>query len=165
MNDQCREVRERLEGSGAPVPATSLAHLEACGTCRDHARLLLSLADLEVRASDPAWTDRVMVELPATPWQRRRWRSWWPALGGLGLMAAGMGLADGLPAARAPLGLLPAVAQHLVAWTLDVATAVRGGGDAARALVAAGGAWLLIWLSVTAVGSGLAMRALARRTQ
>lgn len=165
MSDQCREVREQLEGGGAPVLAASLAHLESCSTCQAHARLLLSLAGLEMRARGDACTDRVMMELPATPWQRRRWRSWWPALVGLGVMAVGMGLAGGLPAARAPLGLVPGMVQHLVAWTLDVAAAVRGGGDAARALLAAGGAWLMVWLSVTAVGSGLAMRVLARRMQ
>jgi len=76
-----------------------------------------------------------------------------------------VGMIGGVPAPRA-VSELPAVghgfAGLLSAWWLDSLAAVRGGTDAARTLVAAGGATLILWLAFTAVGSGWFVRALVR---
>lgn len=165
MNDRCREVRAWLEEGRDLRGAEGAGHLAGCAECRAHAALVESLSGLAVAGSEPAAVNEIMVELPAAGWRIRRWRSWIPSMAGGGCIAAGLAVAGGVPAAQAPVGIVTAVASSAAARVLDLAAVLRGGGDATRILLAAGGAWFVIWLSLTALGGGLAMRALARRSR
>jgi hypothetical protein len=163
VSDQCLKIREWLEEGRDPTGPALAAHLSNCAACGAHRVLLSSLARLEAGEASPGEVKHVLLELPATSWQRRRWRSWTPALAGSGLVVVGLLAAGGVPAAQAPAGLVAGLAAAVTTQALDLATVVRGGGDAARILLAAGGLWMVGWLTVTALGGGLAMRALVRR--
>ena len=163
MSDQCLKIREWLEERRDASGLALAEHLSGCAECRVHRVLLTSLAELEAGEADPVDVRQVLMELPAASWQRRRWRAWTPAMVGSGLVVVGLLAAGGVPAAQAPAGLVTGLAAAVTAQLLDLATVVRGGGDAARILLAAGGLWMVGWLTVTALGGGLAMRALVRR--
>jgi hypothetical protein len=67
------------------------------------------------------------------------------------------------------MSTLPAAAGGVLGWivssVLDTLAAARGGTDAARAMVAAGGFSLLLWLAVAAVCGSWAVVALVGRTR
>lgn len=163
MSDRCREVREWLEDGRDPAAGQVAAHLSHCPECGAHRALLASLGSLQVGEVDSRTVEEILVELPAVSWQRRQWRAWLPALTGSAMIATGLVTAGGVPAVREPLSLVPALGAALAAGVLDVTAALRGGSDAARSLLAAGGAWFVAWLTLTALGGSLAVRALVRR--
>jgi hypothetical protein len=161
----CNEVRQVLDEGPEGLSPDLRAHVETCAACRRHAALLATLSHAEPSESDAELVQRIVNERPTAAWQLRRWSTWLPIAAGVGLIAAGVGMIGGVPAPRA-VSELPAVghgfAALLSAWWLDSLAAVRGGTDAARTLVAAGGATLILWLAFTAVGSGWFVRALVR---
>jgi hypothetical protein len=166
VNEECRKVRLLLEDGGEVAKAT-LCHLEACGACRSHAALLTELGTVPSAVTDEQACAAIMSALPAAPWRpRRRVTVALPALAGLGLVGVGAALLGGPPAPQAVATLPGAVggaAGWVSSWALDALSLARGGSDAARALVATGGAWLLAWLVAAALGGGWAVSALARK--
>jgi len=107
-----------------------------------------------------------MAALPPAPWQKRRLAAWLPLAAGLAFVACGLLLLGGIPASGT-VAQLPAAAGGLLGWVassaLDALVAARGGSDAARALVAAGGMWLLVWLIAAALGGSWAVMSLVTR--
>ncbi len=92
--------------------------------------------------------------------------AWLPLAAGLAFVASGLLLLGGVPASGT-VAQLPAAAGGLLGWivssVLDALVAARGGSDAARALLAAGGLWVVVWLAVTAVGGSWAVISLVAR--
>jgi hypothetical protein len=162
----CQAVREALE-EGRSLPGWVSDHLDGCASCRHHGVLLSALAHLEPapEASDDR-VDEIMSALPRAPWQQPRLVSWLPAAAGLALVALGLALLGGVPAAGA-MAALPHLASSLTAWLasscLDALAAVRGGATATHLLLATEGLWLLWVLLAAVAGGGAAVRALARR--
>lgn len=166
MNEFCADVRRRLESGGMTERSGIQAHLDACPACRAHATLLALLVELEPGEADAVTVRRVMTALPPAPWQRRRLAAWLPLAAGLAFMFAGLLLLGGIPASGT-VAQLPAAAGGVLGWigssALDTLVAARGGSDAARVLVAAGGLWLIIWLALAALGGSWAMVSLGAR--
>jgi hypothetical protein len=128
--------------------------------------LLAELVSLEPCEADEARCEEILRALPVAPWQVRRVLTWVPLVAGLGLAGAGLVLLGGPPAPGA-VATLPSAMGGMAgwagSWVLDTLSVARGGSDAARALVAAGGAWLLAWLTLTMLGGSWALAALVRR--
>ncbi len=168
MNESCAEIRRRLEAGGAASDADAAAHLQACEGCRAHAAILAVLGSLEPPQADPDSVRQIMAALPTAAWQRRRLAAWLPLAAGLALVAFGLVLLGGVPAATAVAGL-PAALGGVLGWiaasALDALTAARAGADAARVLAAAGGVWLVVWLLVAALGGGWAVVSLVGRAR
>jgi len=168
VNEQCAAVRRSLETEGS-VPHSDLqAHLKACAHCRAHAALLAVLGRLEPAQASEETVHRIVAALPPAPWQRRRVAAWLPLVAGLALVVAGLAISGGIPA-PATLSSLPAALGGVLGWigasALDALAAARGSTDAAQAVVAAGGFWLLLWLVVAALGSGWAVVSLVNRSR
>lgn len=161
----CNEVRRVLDEGRERLSSELRAHLESCAGCRRHAALLATLSHAEPSEPDAELVRRIVNARPTAPWQLRRWATWVPLAAGLGLIGAGIGVVGRVPAPSA-VSALPTVGEGflgwLSAWWLDSLAALRGGSDAARTLVAAGGATLVAWLLFTAIGGGWFVRALAR---
>jgi hypothetical protein len=165
VNDDCRTLRLALE-AGTELEGAARAHIEACGGCRAHALLLVELRGLEPGEADDAACQAILASLPVASWQRRRVATWVPLAAGLGLVGAGLALVGGPPAPSAVASLPGAVgglAGWAGSWALDTLTVAQGGSDAARALLAAGGAWLVAWLTLAMLGGSWALHALVRR--
>jgi hypothetical protein len=109
-----------------------------------------------------------MAALPPAPWQRKRLAAWLPVAAGLAFVAAGLLLVGGIPASGT-VAQLPAAAGGVVGWiassALDALAAGRGGSDAAKVLVAAGGSWFVVWLALAALGGSWAMASLVGRAR
>ncbi len=167
MNEECRTLRLALE-SGGELETPLRAHLDACEGCREHALLLAQLGALEPGSADQARCEEIMRALPVARWQLRRLSTWVPVLAGVGLAGAGLTLLGGPPAPGA-VATLPSSVGGLAgwagSWVLDTLSVARGGSDAARALVAAGGAWVLGWLTLGLLGGSWALATLVRRGQ
>jgi hypothetical protein len=168
VTESCAEIRRRLEAGGAASDADAAAHIQACEGCRAHAAILAVLGRLEPPQADPESVRRVMAALPPAAWQRRRLAAWLPLAAGLALVASGLVLLGGIPAATAVAGL-PAALGGVLGWivssALDALAAARGGAAAARMLAAAGGAWFVVWLALTALGGGWAVVSLVARAR
>jgi hypothetical protein len=168
VNERCAEIRRRLEAGRAAEDAEVLAHIRTCEGCRAHAAILAVLGRLEPSQADPDNVRRIMAALPPAAWQRRRFAAWLPLAAGLALVAAGLVVLGGVPAATA-VASVPAAFGGVLGWiassALDALTAARAGADAARVLAAAGGAWLLVWLLVAALGGGWAVVSLVARAR
>jgi len=166
MEASCREVRRTLEMETGGVTGQISVHLAACSTCRAHAELLGVLERVAPAPADEAAVRRIMAVLPAARWQRRSLAAWLPVAAGLALVVAGLVLLGGIPAAGVAASV-PGVAGGflgwLATWTLDALAAAQGGSDAARALAALGGVWLIVWLVATALGGTWVALALAHR--
>ena len=166
MNGSCDAVRRILEGYGEDEGVDVHAHLERCDACRAHAHLLETLGSLPPREADEAEVMRIMAALPRARWQLRRVTTWVPAAAGLILSALGLFLLGGVPAGSS-VASLPSFGGGLTAWgfswILDLLTAVRGGTDAVRVVLAAGGIWLGVMLALAGLGGGWLVVALARR--
>lgn len=165
MNDECRTLRLTLD-ENRELRLEEKAHLASCASCQEHAWLLSELKALEPSQADEARCQEIMEALPVARWQLRRVSTWVPLIAGVGLAGAGLALLGGPPAPSA-VATLPSAASGVVpwvgSWVLDMLSAAQGGSDAARALMAAGGAWLLAWLTFTALGGTWALKALVRR--
>ena len=165
IDSACQAVRRALEDGGDLVGGARL-HLEACPSCRAHAAVLVTLDRLRVGEADSETVQRVMAALPPAPWRHRRLAAWLPIAAGLALFGLGLGLLGGIPAPGA-VAALPGALGSLAGWLgsslLDAVAAARGGAEAVRALLAVEGLSLVLWLLLTAAGSGLAVRALVRR--
>lgn len=160
----CRDIRRSWESEGA-ASREAASHLLVCASCRAHATLLAVLARAETGEAGTAAVARVMEGLPSAPWQRRRVATWLPFAAGLALVGSGFAVLGGVPAPAA-VAELPGVAGGFMAWLgssiLDALAAARGGSDAVRVALAAEGPLLVFWAALTAVGGGLAVRALSR---
>lgn len=164
MNEACIDVRRALEdGESSPELAV---HVQSCASCRAHSALLTSLAAAAPKEADEGAVQAILAARPVARWQRRRLSSWLPVAAGLALVAVGLALLGGVPASGAmalfpgALGGLATLAGSAVADTLAV---VRGSAEAVRAMVGAGGVWVVVWLLVAALGGGWGVLALARR--
>ena len=165
MNEECQRLRLTLETGGELEPA-GRAHLETCKACQMHALLLAELERLQPVEADDVRCQEILAALPVARWQVRRVATWLPLAAGLGLAGAGLVLVGGPPAPTAVSSLPGAVgglAGWAGSWALDVLSVAQGGSDAVRALVAAGGAWLLAWVTVAMLGGSWALSALVRR--
>jgi len=166
VNEACAVVRRSLESDGPGERTGVQGHLDGCPECRAHASLLDVLSQVEPGEADPETVRSVMAALPPAPWQRRRLSAWLPLAAGLALAACGLLLLGGVPASGV-VAQLPAAAGGVLGWiassALDALVAARGGSDAARALVAAGGLWVLVWLVLAAVGGSWAVMSLVAR--
>jgi len=166
VNEACAVARRSLESGGLAERSGIQAHLDECPGCRAHAALLALFAKVEPGESDPVTVQKVMEALPPAPWQRRRLAAWLPLAAGLAFVIGGLILLGGVPGSGTA-AQLPAVAGGVLGWiassALDALVAARGGSDAARALLAAGGLWLLVWLVVAALGGSWAMISLVAR--
>lgn len=166
MNEVCAVVRRSLESGGLTERSEIQAHLGECSACRAHAALVALLTELEPSEADAVTVRRVMAALPPAPWQRRRLAAWLPLAAGLAFVVAGLLLLGGVPASGT-VAQLPAAAGGVLGWigssALDTLVAARGGSDAARVLVAAGGLWLVVWLALAALGGSWAMVSLVAR--
>jgi hypothetical protein len=111
---------------------------------------------------------RIVAALPPAPWQRRRLAAFLPLAAGLALAVLGLVLSGGIPAPGV-MSSLPAAAGGVLGWivssALDALAAARGGTDAVRMTVTAGGFWLLLWLAAAALGSSWAVMALVGRSR
>jgi hypothetical protein len=168
VNEQCAAVRRRLETEGSVPHADLQAHLDACAQCRAHAALLAVLGRLEAPEASEETVHRIVAALPPAPWQRRRLAAWLPLAAGLALVAASLALSGGIPALATMSSLSGAVGGVLgwiVASALDALAAARGSTDAAQAVVAAGGVWLLLWLVTAALGGSWAVVSLVKRSR
>jgi hypothetical protein len=166
VSEICTAVRRSLE-SGEPAGGSGLQdHLDGCPVCRAHAALLAVLAEVEPGEADSVTVRRVMAALPPAPWQRRSLAAWLSFAAGLVFVLGGLLLMGGVPASGI-VAELPAVVGGLLGWiassALDALVAARGGSDAARALLAAGGLWLVVWLALAALGGSWAMISLVAR--
>lgn len=165
IESDCRAVRQALE-AGTGGEASVSEHLSSCEACRLHVALLANLERLEPHTASPERVEEVLAALPLASWQRRRVSTWMPLVAGVGLAGAGVALVGGVPAPSA-VAALPEVTGNLIAWlaswTMDTLAAVRGGSEAMRAVVAAEGGWVILWLLLAAAGGGWAARALAVR--
>lgn len=164
MNETCLEVRRALEeGEASPELAR---HVRACAGCAAHAALLALLLAAAPGEADEGVVHAILAARPVAPWQRRRWATWLPLAAGLALVALGVALLGGVPGSGAialvpgALGTLITLAGSAVADTLAM---VRGGSEAMRVLLGAGGVWVVVWLLVAALGGGWGVLALARR--
>ena len=168
MNEACAKTRAGLETSGLPESPDLRSHLDECPTCRAHAALLAIFADLEPGEADPVAVRAVIAALPVAPWQQKRLAAWLPLAAGVAFAAAGLLLVGGVPAS-ATVAQLPAAAEGVLGWiassALDALAAARGGSDAAKILVAAGGSWLVAWLALAALGGSWAMVSLVGRAR
>jgi hypothetical protein len=166
VNEACAVTRRSLESGGLAERTGVLTHLRECPECRAHAALLAVFAQVEPGQADPVTVRKIMAALPPAPWQRRRLAAWLPLAAGLAFVACGLLLLGGIPASGT-VAQLPAAAGGLLGWiassALDALVAARGGSDAARALVAAGGMWILVWLIVAALGGSWAVMSLVAR--
>ena len=165
IDSACQAVRRVLE-DGEDVVGGARLHLEACPSCSAHAAVLATLDRLRVGEADSETVQRVMAALPPAPWRHRRLAAWLPIAAGLALFGLGLGLLGGIPAPGA-VSALPGALGGLAGWLgsslLDAVAAARGGAEAVRALLAVEGLSLVLWLLLTAAGSGLAVRVLVRR--
>ena len=168
MNEACSKARGTLETGGLHGRSEIRSHLDECPACRAHAALLSTLAKLEPGEADPVTVRRIMATLPPVPWQKRRLAAWLPLGAGFAFVAAGLLLLGGVPAAGT-VAQLPAAARGVLGWiassALDALTAARGGSDAAKVLIAAGGAWFVVWLALAALGGSWAMVSLIGRAR
>jgi hypothetical protein len=168
VNRSCLAFRNRLETGATAEDRDVAAHLAECASCRAHAVLLQVLGGLKPGEASEESVTRIMAALPVAPWQRRHLTAWLPLAAGVALAALGLVLSGGLPASGV-MSSLPAAAGALLGWIvssiLDTLAAARGGTDAARAIVTAGGFWLLLWLGAAALGGGWAVVRLAGRTR
>jgi hypothetical protein len=167
VNRSCLAVRNRLETGATAEDRDVAAHLAECPSCKAHAALLQVLGGLEPAEASEERVVRIMAALPPAPWRRRRLAAWLPLAAGVALTVFGLGLSGGIPASSV-MSSLPAAAGGILGWVLssilDALAAARGGTDAVRAIVTAGGAWLLLWLAAAALGGGWAVVRLAGRT-
>jgi hypothetical protein len=165
IDSACQAVRRALE-DGNGVDGGARLHLDGCPSCRAHAAVLVTLDRLRVGEADSETVQRVMAALPPAPWRHRRPAAWLPVAAGLALFGVGLGLLGGVPAPGA-VSALPGALSGLAGWLasslLDAVAAARGGAEAVHALLAVEGLSLVLWLIMTAAGSGLAVRALVRR--
>ncbi len=166
MSGNCRAVRERLEAGTPAEDREVAAHLAACTACRSHASLLLELGRLSPPEASEETVKRIVAALPPAPWLRRRVSAWLPLAAGLALAAVGLVLSGGIPAPGV-VSSLPAAAGGVTGWLvssfLDALAAARAGTDAAQAVAAAGGIWMLLWLVAAALGGSWAVVALVGR--
>jgi hypothetical protein len=166
MTVSCSEVKTTLESGGGAVDVGIAGHLAGCPECRAHAAILDVLGRLEPRQGNAEEVNRILTDLPFAAWQFRRVSTWAPLVGGVGLTAGGLALLGGVPAGSAFSNMVSGAGEAL-GWSigsrLDAAAALRGATDAVRALVAAGGASLIVWLVFAGLGSGWVARALARQ--
>lgn len=166
MTVSCSEARTALEAGEGPIGSGVASHLAACPACRAHAAILDVLGRLEPGDGDAEDVKRILLDLPLASWQFRRLSTWAPLVGGVGLTAGGLALLGGVPAGSAFSNMISGAGEAL-GWSigsrLDAAAALRGATDAVRALVAAGGASLIVWLVFAGLGSGWVARALARQ--
>ena len=153
-----------LEG-GSVLSLEARAHVASCRQCGAHAALLAVLDRAPVEEAGRVTVSAIMAALPPAPWQRRRVATWLPLAAGVAFVGVGFTLLGGVPAPSA-VAELPGVAGGFAAWLgswlLDAVAAARGSSDAVRVTLAAEGVWLVLWAALTAVGGGLAVRALAR---
>ena len=166
MNESCRAVREALEAeTGGGDPGVG-AHLEVCAACRAHAALLQALEPLASREASEETVKRIVAALPPAPWLRRRVAAWLPLAAGLALATLGLVVSGGVPApgvVSSLPGAAGAVGGWLVSSFLDALAAARAGTDAAQAVTAAGGVWMLLWLVAAALGGSWAVVTLTGR--
>ena len=167
MNESCGAVRQSLE-TGAGADREVRTHLEACASCRAHAALLDVLGRLAPGEASEETVRRIVAALPPAPWQRRRLAAFLPLAAGLALAVLGLVLSGGIPAPGV-MSSLPAAAGGVLGWivssALDALAAARGGTDAVRMTVTAGGFWLLLWLAAAALGGSWAVVALVGRSR
>jgi len=147
-------VRQSLE-TGAGADREVRTHLEACASCRAHVALLDVLGRLAPGEASEETVRRIVAALPPAPWQRRRLAAFLPLAAGLALAVLGLVLSGGIPAPGV-MSSLPAAAGGVLGWivssALDALVAARGGTDAVRMTVTAGGFWLLLWLAISLAG-------------
>jgi hypothetical protein len=107
-----------------------------------------------------------MAALPPAPWQRRTLYTWLPLAAGLMLVVVGLMLLGVVPAQQ-EVAALPGVAgsflARLASIGLDAVAAAKGSADLAQVLAAASGAWLFLWLALTAAGGSWAVAAMTGR--
>jgi hypothetical protein len=165
VKEICMAVRRALEDSDEAALERVREHMETCASCRAHAALLETLTTLRPPEADDGRVRAILRSLPVARWQRRRLVTWLPAAAGLLLVVAGMMLLGGVPAGGAvaalpsAIGALGGLLGRAVVGTLTV---LRGSGDAVRAVVSAGGVWVVVWLLLAALGGGWGVMALAR---
>jgi hypothetical protein len=160
-------VRQSLE-TGAGGDREVRAHLEGCASCRAHTALLDVLGRLAPGEASEETVRRIVAALPPAPWQRRRLAAFLPLAAGLALAVLGLVLSGGIPAPGV-MSSLPAAAGGVLGWivssALDALAAARGGTDAVRMTMTAGGFWLLLWLAAAALGGSWAVVALVVRSR
>ena len=160
-------MRQSLE-TGAGADREVRTHLEACASCRAHVALLDVLGRLAPGEASEETVRRIVAALPPAPWQRRRLAAFLPLAAGLALAVLGLVLSGGIPAPGA-MSSLPAAAGGVLGWivssALDALAAARGGTDAVRMTMTAGGFWLLLWLAAAALGGSWAVVALVGRSR